>query len=658
MTSLKYRPDIDGLRTLAVVPVVLFHAGATWIPGGFVGVDIFFVISGYLITSIIMRELQSGEFSFLRFYERRIRRIIPALLVVVLATVVSAGFISLPDQLEGTAKSAIAAMLSVSNIWFWTQSGYFSTSAEFMPLLHTWSLAVEEQFYFTFPLLLVALTRIGLSPRIMLTVAIVPAYAFSLWMSAAMPSAAFYLLPARAWELGLGAALAAGVFPHIRLRAARELISIAGIFLIIFGLFYIDQSMLFPGWVALLPCVGAAMVIHSAEEGGLAHRLLSSRPVVFIGLISYSLYLWHWPILTWLRLASADLHLPLSTAAIGVALSLVLAVLSWRFIEKPFRSRTGEASIPLGRGIKVLASASAAIAAVCIVLIVRGGFPERLGNEARQLLAGSTDTEHFQVCPQGVSQKACTFGKSDAPVRVALIGDSHTPVLRKALEPIADQLDGQGVVWWHSACPLLEGSWIENDGYRSACLSFKEQVFDEVRRLRDLDLVILAGSWVRQAGINGSGWPLVDSESAEGTHEESRRVLARSLGRTLEIFAQMEVPVLILGAAPGAGFDVPRTLALAALNGVSKPHRLPAEAFRQANEITDRLISDTLREHRHAVYIPVWDVFCPDDFCAVTSDDHPLYSDSGHLSGRGATEFLGPELVKRIRDITPSLVGD
>lgn len=218
MSALKYRPDIDGLRTLAVMPVILFHAGASWMPGGFVGVDIFFVISGYLICLIILREVQAGQFSFLRFYERRLRRIIPALLTMLLVTVVAFQIIALPDQAQDAAKSGIAALASVSNFYFWQQSGYFSPTAELMPLLHTWSLAVEEQFYLFFPVILLAIWRLRLSVRWAVVIGTVLAFGVGLWLSVNKPSIAYYLLPARAWELAIGAVLATGLLPSLRER--------------------------------------------------------------------------------------------------------------------------------------------------------------------------------------------------------------------------------------------------------------------------------------------------------------------------------------------------------------------------------------------------------------------------------------------------------
>lgn len=308
-STTSYRSDIDGLRAVAVLPVVLYHSGLTVFSGGFVGVDIFFVISGYLITNIIWTEIRSSDFSILRFYERRARRILPALFVVILATLVAGSIWSLPQQLAGIGASSAAAVLSVSNFYFWSQSGYFSPHAEMLPLLHTWSLGVEEQFYLIFPLGMVLLHRLKLNPPMVIAVAIAPLFAVGVYLSYTMPAVSFYLLPARAWELLIGAVLALGIVPKVHNRSLREAMGIGGLSIIGLAIFMIDPQMRFPGFVALAPCIGAAALIHSGHVPTVASRLLSVRPMVFVGLISYSLYLWHWPLLAFTKMRFAAQHL-------------------------------------------------------------------------------------------------------------------------------------------------------------------------------------------------------------------------------------------------------------------------------------------------------------------------------------------------------------
>lgn len=646
MSTLTYRPDIDGLRTLAVVPVILFHAGATWLPGGFVGVDIFFVISGYLISSIILREAAAGDFSFLRFYERRLRRIIPPLLVMLVVTVVVFQVISLPDQAQQTAESGIAALLSVSNFYFWRTSGYFAPAAEFMPLLHTWSLAVEEQFYLLFPVIVLALIKLRLPLKWVFVIGTAAAFAVGYYLSVAKPSVAYYLLPARAWELAIGAVLAVGVVPALKGRTVQELVPAIGVGLIVFSLFYIRSDMVFPGWVALMPCLGAAMVIHAGGQSFVSRNILSARPVVFVGLLSYSLYLWHWPVLTALRMRTASAHLDMPVAVAGIIVTFLLAWLSWRYVERPFRNRH-EMSI---KGMLWRLGAGSALAAgITVVSVANGGFPSRLSDKGHQLLAGAFDTQHFQHCPEGSFDLACHFGPSNEPTRLVVIGDSHTPMLHGPMGEVAEKIGGRGTLWWQSACPLLDGAWRENDGYREVCSSFKEQVFARLQSLPDLETVILVGSWAGQLSLNRDPVinPFVDGESRGISESDSLQAFARSLKRTLGKLDGLNIEVVVLGASPGAAFDVPRALALADLNGVDKSEFLQAVEVRGVQMKLDALIKSVTDNRKRVRYVPVWDVFCPDEMCSLTIENAPIYSDANHLSGRGANDFLGPALVQR-----------
>lgn len=335
-----YRPEIDGLRALAVLPVLAFHAGFDAFGGGFVGVDVFFVISGYLITGILLKELDAGRFSLLSFYERRARRILPALIAVMLVCLPAAALLLLPRDLEDFTQSLVAVASFSSNILFWLESGYFDRTAELKPLLHTWSLAVEEQFYILFPLLLLALWQ---APRVRLLAVLGLAFGVSLglaeWGARAFPSAAFYLLPTRAWELLLGVFCA--IWLHHRGTsfapgAGVQVLGLAGLALIAAAVLLFDHDTRFPGMPALLPTVGTGLIILCAVPGTLVHALLRQRLLVGIGLISYSAYLWHQPLFAFVRYASPEEPAPLLMGALLLAV-LPLAWVSWRFIEHPFR---------------------------------------------------------------------------------------------------------------------------------------------------------------------------------------------------------------------------------------------------------------------------------------------------------------------------------
>ncbi|MEO0761148.1 MAG: acyltransferase, partial [Pseudomonadota bacterium] len=333
MSALRYRADIDGLRSIAVLPVVAFHFGIAAAPGGFVGVDVFFVISGYLITSIIARECAEGRFSLLDFYERRARRILPALFAMIAAVVVIGWFLFLPREFFDLAKSVGAATVFLANVLFYLSAGYFDAASYTKPLLHTWSLGIEEQFYIVIPLLFMALAWMGWKATAWIAAITVASLALSVATTEAMPQAAYYLLPWRAWELGLGALLALGVAPPLRTAAAREAAAAIGVVLILGAVVLLDKSVPFPGWAALAPCLGAALLIH-AGAGGTTRvgAVLASAVPVWIGKLSYSLYLWHWPVVVFF--VYREMRMPtLVEAAVLFAVSLALAFASLKLVE-------------------------------------------------------------------------------------------------------------------------------------------------------------------------------------------------------------------------------------------------------------------------------------------------------------------------------------
>ncbi|HMD32221.1 MAG TPA: acyltransferase, partial [Candidatus Acidoferrales bacterium] len=386
---MRYRADIDGLRAVAVLSVLGFHLRIGMFRGGFVGVDIFFVISGYLIGSIILHDLAAGRFSFGRFYERRVRRIIPALLAALAVTAVLAYVYFLPGELVAFAKSLLAAVLSASNFYFWTQSSYFSAPAEMKPLLHTWSLGVEEQFYVCLPIFLFLAHRY-FPRRLRLSVVLVALASFVLSAVGAFraPASTFYLLHTRAWELLVGVLIALEVFPEISSPLARNLAAGGGLALISASVLRYSPALPFPGIAALAPCAGAALVILSGRTGTSAvGRLLSLRPVVFVGLISYSLYLWHWPIIVFQGMESVTASGLSARAAklISIAVSFAVATLSWKFVEMPFRQSGVRLSRPAL--FKLASTAAALVAAIGLATILSGGMPSRYPSNAIRVAA-------------------------------------------------------------------------------------------------------------------------------------------------------------------------------------------------------------------------------------------------------------------------------
>lgn len=457
-TKLSYRPDIDGLRAVAVMGVLLYHYGATWLPGGFTGVDVFFVISGYLITSILRREIEAGEFSILGFYDRRIRRIVPALLVVLATTLAAGWFILMPGDYADLGASAAWAAAGLGNLYFYGNTGYFDQSSEMQPLLHTWSLGVEEQFYVVWPIALLIGLWVIKDRRVLtslLTLGVVLAFAYAVRRIEYDPKGAFYLPHPRAWELAIGALLA--FLPALASRWLSEAMGALGAALIAWSLFRISAAEAFPGINAAYACVGAALIIWP-KAANLVGRGLSFRPVVWIGLISYSLYLWHWPVLVLFR-HYANGEVPTAGAAIALGvLSVCLASLSWHFVERPFRK-------PFGAPWRSVAVGVAGIAIVALAgnLITRSdGVPQRVPSTV--LAMSGLDEMWDWDCKVKLTlwdHESCFFGApwGDAKHRAILWGDSHAehwaPVIEAATQ-------GNSTAYLlHTPCPAALGGSIE-----------------------------------------------------------------------------------------------------------------------------------------------------------------------------------------------------
>lgn len=433
---------MDGLRTLAVVPVILFHVGFDVFGGGFVGVDIFFVISGYLITSIIYREVEEQRFSIVQFYERRIRRIFPALFTVFLVSLIIGWFMLLPSSYEGLGASTFWATLLLSNVLFWSESGYFDADAESKPLLHTWSLSVEEQFYVVFPFALMLMYRVAGRKGVawFVAVSICASFCWAVLSVKNSPNAAFFLDPSRAWELGVGSLLALGVLPEIKVRRVAESAAVFGLLLIAASIFLYDGATPFPGLAALLPCMGVALVIHATSHCRTqTAKILAHRALVFVGLVSYSLYLWHWPVIVFFR-SYFQTAPNLLEKSLLVGASVCLAMVSWKYIERPFRQRAAV----FGRtGLFAAAVVSMSVFAGAGVAIgLTDGAPHRLPADVLLLGAGANNGTQRQECygigPDTVANGGlCRVADETAAVTFIVWGDSHAYALMPGIEAFA-----------------------------------------------------------------------------------------------------------------------------------------------------------------------------------------------------------------------------
>lgn len=449
--AIKYRPDIDGLRALAVVAVVLYHLGISTVPGGFVGVDIFFVISGYLISAILIRDIAKGEYRTAIFYERRIRRIIPAFCVMTVVAAVAGSILMLPDDLAALGGSIAASAAFLSNLYFWTTSGdYFAGPAELQPLLHTWSLSVEEQFYIFFPIFLWLVHRAKLwrfTFPIILLIAFI-SFVTSIYGTQNNPVATFYWLPTRAWELLGGALLALSAGNSSKYRLLAEFQSVASLCLLLYPIFCYSASTSFPGLNALPPVLGAMLFIHagSGNYKPLLNRLASSTPFRGIGLISYSLYLWHWPVIVFLKYYFIELSLHLTVIA-GL-LSLVLAALSWRFVEQPFRRSRPNFSPKL---YFVFAGVPLAFLLVAGALMLTSfGFPSRVPPAIVKMAEKTTYQGPWRECGgvyamRRTADTVCQLGDVKEKPTFLLTGDSHANALAAALFQSAESVNRSGI---------------------------------------------------------------------------------------------------------------------------------------------------------------------------------------------------------------------
>jgi len=620
---LTYRREIDGLRALAVLPVLLFHAGFELFGGGFVGVDVFFVISGYLITSIILAEKQAGRFSLIGFYERRARRILPALFFVVLACVPFAWFWMLPMDLKEFSQSMMAVPLFASNILFWMQSDYFDTAAELKPLLHTWSLAVEEQYYVLFPLFLLLTWQLRKRWLIgMLAVAAIVSLLLAQWGSLHKPSATFYLLPTRGWELLVGVFIAFHQFrnPHPA-NAANSIAqpaSLIGLLLIAFSIFAFDKNTPFPSLYALVPTLGTALIILFAHPQTLAGKILGSKLPVAIGLLSYSAYLWHQPLLAFARLRSDG---PPNNGLLLalIAGSLILAQFSLKYVEQPFRDRqrVGRRSV-FGMG--------ALVSALILVLgfwgVSTNGFDQRLSPEQRELLSYARyDIDKIyrhHGCYVSSTKRDWKFSPdctktTKASDGIFLWGDSHAAALSNGLRTLMPDTDQ----YTAGACPPLIGINIASAPY---CKEINRFVLGEIARTKPKSIVLHANWSSYFKDSRSTNADLSITQTLDGIRKASPLSKIYLLGGV----PQWSPSLLV--AMTRSGLTLNRD---AYIHTPMLPH---------LRSIDDRLLALAL--DNGVAFVSSLDRLCANDSCQAVAAVHgrfePTAFDYGHLTEAGS----------------------
>ena len=637
MSGIKYRSDIDGLRAIAVLSVVLYHFGIGGLQGGFVGVDVFFVISGYLITGIIQSELARGEFTLARFYERRARRIFPALFVMLLVTMLAGLFVLLPSELAQMGKAATATVLFVSNILFFRQGSYFDEGSNFNALLHTWSLGVEEQFYVGLPLLLMLVHRYR--PQWLLRVIAACAllsFAACVLVQPILAKAVFFLSPFRAWELLLGSLVALGAAPQVRNGTLRAVLSVAALAALLGAIAFMRSGVDFPGWKAAIPVLATAVLLHLGAGGRTwVGGVLSWRPLVFVGLISYSLYLWHWPLLVLVSYRQGMAPLS-SVQGLGLlGLSLLLAVASYRFVEQPFRRarKQGEAAT---RARVFAASGAGAflLVAIGVGFAATHGMPQRVSPEVLALDGARYPEIPYKECvgkPVSLARSACRIG-ADGNSKVVLVwGDSWAMAWAPALHQALKREGRPGVLALKLACAPLPGV---NNRKWPTCVEHNAQVLAWIQQYRP-ERVYLIAAWNRWTSAE-EGYPLEDP-SGFTTND---RIFAAAYPRTLQAIRPYVKEIVIVGPTPGAPDSLPYQLALTHWNGIPAP----SAVSRLTSDNNAHGFWQVARQHASGVQVidpTPW--FCNRVTCRYSDAGDLLYRDGNHLSVAGA-QFVARHL--------------
>lgn len=654
-SNFAYRADIDGLRAVAVISVVLFHASAAMLPGGFVGVDVFFVISGYLISKIILGDLQARDFSFVDFYRRRILRIFPALIVVLLASWGIGWTVLLADEYRELGKHIAAGAGFVSNFALWQESGYFDKAAETKPLLHLWSLGIEEQFYLLWPLLLAFSWRCRRHLPWLLGTLLLVSFAANLLLVQRHAAAAFYMPFSRFWELMFGAGIAyvelfhreefadrvrRGIFAlsgRLTAERLRDVVSVSGLLLVGLAIGLLGKAAVYPGVWALLPTLGAACLIAAGSQGWVNRKLLAHRWMVRIGLISYPLYLWHWPLLTYARIVESGKP-PSKVRVAAVLLSVLLAYLTYRYIEKPVRFGRWPRRTP--------------IAAILMACLLAGGLfvylshehtsriPEFLVKTEMTIPSPRHDAACKKIYP--VLGAYCLEYPQGRPVTTAIIGDSHA---NHFVPGVAEALKEEGEAVVHlgePGCPPLLGGIRTVAGTAENCTGISGSVIQFVANSKKIKRVII--SFRGPMNVSGKGFGeierhiKVDFSDMNDPGLSQSKAIEASLARTIEYLLGYDKEVWLIIQVPELGFHIDECTVrpLSITHRKKTPCAVPVSDV-AARQAAYRAIVTRLQERfaRLKVFDPL-PYMCDERLCHGIVDGKVLYVDGDHLSQAGS----------------------
>ena len=649
-----YRPEIDGLRAISVIGVVLFHLELGF-PGGFVGVDVFFVISGYLITGILLRQLGEDRFSLMEFWARRVRRIVPAAMVMVVGALLIGAFLQTPERYASLARSAMAHVLMASNCYFTRDQGYFAEKSDHEPLLHTWSLSVEEQFYLIFPLIVCFVwKRAPQRLALVLTSAALISFSWSWIEVVSNPKWAFFLLPARGWELLVGALLA--ILPQKTMRSlADEAWAGLGLVLVLAPMFFFDRQTAFPGPGALAPVLGAALLIWTGGSTKIG-KLLGWRALVKIGLISYSLYLWHWPFVVFAREMLLELTFTWKIALLVA--SLLAGYSSWRWVEMP--SRSGLLLATRRRSLIFGLTSAVTLFVIAFSIKASGGFPSRLPAELRLIISDITwnGAEYTSA-----KSEAMPIGfQDDGPVDFVLWGDSHGASAAPAVNAVATDFKLKGHAYLNNGTPPVTGLWFADMSEAAAAemVALNERVLAEIIDSKPM-AVFLVGRWVaRCEGYNEAemvGEPgslrfttmLVDSMIPEPTFKEASSALARQIKAMGARLAVHGIKLVIFQQVPESNESrtASRFYSMKRFSGTSKVPQFTTtkDEFLKRQKRTMKLLENQTTENVTVIDASSQFFFRDRDQLKVYAE-RSYYRDEDHLTRAGAMHYLEPAFKK------------
>lgn len=638
MGVLKYRPEIDGLRAVAVIPVVLFHAGFKHFDGGFVGVDVFFVISGYLITTIILTEMEQGTFTLVNFYERRCRRILPALFLIMLVSLVFAWLWLFPSDMKAFTQSLAAVATFSSNILFWHETGYWGGDNELIPLLHTWSLAVEEQYYILSPLFMLLMWKFR-KRWIFGSFITIAAYSLILshWGAYNKPTATFFLLPTRGWELAVGASIAYYLMyrkknSHVQFsyqRPVDEFFGLVGLIMIAYSVYAFNNSTPFPSFYALVPTLGAGFIILFASPRTLVGQLLGSKLPVGIGLISYSTYLWHQPLFAFARHKAIGEPNNQLLAALTV-MSLLLAYLTWRYVETPFRKKGNISK----KSVFVLA-------ATCSVAFVTIGITGRITNgfDGRTTTAGSTFNSLVEKrkVNQGLSNKcdvsftlSAECRTSDNP-EILIWGDSFAMHLVDGI--MASNPDAKIIQMTKSRCgPFFDVSPVGRfipAAWAEGCMDFNGKVREWLQTNNSVKYVVMASPFYLYV-LDGYTLQFRNGDLTEASLD----LAVGELKKTISELETMGLNPIIFSPPPANGVDIGRCLARAEWVGsnLSVCDFLRSEIIPKRSKVYSFL--EYFEDRNFVVHLE--DLICDSSDCKTSLGDTYVFRDKTHLSHEGS----------------------